>query len=316
MRVPGTREILAARGPKAAVDPQRPYGFFIERERSADGRIVDVAVVLLTNRECPWKCLMCDLWRHTLDERTPLGAIPAQLDYALERLPPAEQIKLYNAGNFFDPQAIPAEDHAAIAARLQPFARVIVENHPRLCGPRVLDFQQRLGKPLEVALGLETVHPEVLPRLNKGMTVEDYDRAVRFLVREGVDVRTFLLLRPPYLSEDEGIAWALRSLAHAFAQGSAAASVIPTRPGNGALDALLAEGLFTPPRLASLSRVLERALAEYAPGRRVWADLWEARRFAACGDCAERQLARLEQMNLEQRVLPGVACAECDFDGV
>jgi hypothetical protein len=68
--------------------------------------------------------------------------------------------------------------------------------------------------------------------------------------------------------------------------------------------------------LASLSRVLERALAEHAPGRRVWADLWEARRFAVCEVCAERQLARLEQMNLEQRVLPGVACAECDFDGV
>ena len=32
---------------------------------------------------------------------------------------------------------------------------------------------------LEVALGLETVHPEVLARLNKQMTLDDFARAVR-----------------------------------------------------------------------------------------------------------------------------------------
>ena len=35
------------------------------------------------------------------------GDIPAQIAYALDQLPPARQIKLYNSGNFFDHQAIP-----------------------------------------------------------------------------------------------------------------------------------------------------------------------------------------------------------------
>ena len=73
---------------------------------------------------------MCDLWRNTLTETVPTGAIPAQIDYALQRLPPARQIKLYNSGSFFDPQAIPLQDYPAIASSVKGFERVIVECHP------------------------------------------------------------------------------------------------------------------------------------------------------------------------------------------
>ena len=77
-----------------------PWAFFVEEERSAAGEVVPVATVFLTNRECPWRCVMCDLWRNTLAEETPAGAIPTQIEYALERLPAARQIKLYNSGSF------------------------------------------------------------------------------------------------------------------------------------------------------------------------------------------------------------------------
>src|SRR5579872_3248975 len=129
-----TKAILQARPPKNAVDVSRPYAFLLERECSASGEVVDVATIFLTNRECPWRCLMCDLWKNTTDETVPLGAIPQQIDYALERLGPARQIKLYNSGNFFDAHAIPPADHQAIARRVGRFERVIVENHPKLCG--------------------------------------------------------------------------------------------------------------------------------------------------------------------------------------
>ena len=60
----------------------------VETEADDDGGAVEVATVFLTNRECPWRCLMCDLWRNTLEETVPEGAIAAQIRYALERLPP------------------------------------------------------------------------------------------------------------------------------------------------------------------------------------------------------------------------------------
>ena len=46
-------------------------------------------------------------------------------------------MKLYNAGSFFDPRAVPDADYDAVAEALAGSARVIVESHPALVGPRV-----------------------------------------------------------------------------------------------------------------------------------------------------------------------------------
>src|SRR5438309_10072825 len=80
------RWILERRPPRDTVDSWKPHAFLVEEERAESGEIVSVATIFLTNRECPWRCLMCDLWKNTLTETGPLGAIPAQIDYALEEL--------------------------------------------------------------------------------------------------------------------------------------------------------------------------------------------------------------------------------------
>jgi hypothetical protein len=82
-------------------------------------------------------------------------------------------------------------------------------------------------------------------------------------------------------------------------------SLIPTRGGNGALDAL---GM-TAPTLGDLEAALTLALRN-APGR-VFADLWNLERFAGCAHCFAARRERLRMMNLDQRVRPGVACTNC-----
>ena len=248
--------ILDARPPKRPLDPWTPYAYFVESERTASGQIEDVATIFLTNKECPFRCTMCDLWKSTLNDRVPIGAIPAQIDYALARLPTAKSIKLYNAGNFFDPQAIPPEDYADIVARVRHFETVVVENHPRLTDERCARFCDLLGTRLEIAMGLETIHPKILPRLNKQMTVEDFNRSVELLIKHNIDVRAFILLKPPGLSEQEGIDWAFKSVAHAFAVGVGCCSVIPTRAGNGYMDRLQLSGEFSLPTIHSMAEVL------------------------------------------------------------
>lgn len=302
-------EILADRPPRSPVDPWRPHAFLVEPEHTAAGRIEDVATIFLTNRECPFRCVFCDLWKYTTEVRVPIGAIPAQIDFALSRLPAAQHIKLYNSGNFFDRQAIPTDDYGAIAERVSRFRTVIVENHPNLCTSAVFEFRKRMGGELEVALGLETIHPEVLPRLNKRMTIDDFARAVGFLLSGGVHVRGFILLKPPFLDEQAGIDWALRSLEYALDLGVRCCSVIPTRAGNGIMDRLQADGRFSPPRLRSLEMVLEEGL-RMARGR-VLADLWDAERLATCPHCTAARIERLRQMNLQQQVVPPVVC-DCE----
>jgi radical SAM enzyme (TIGR01210 family) len=325
--VPGTRSlhvddawVVARRGPKAPLDPTRAYAATWEEEPDAAGALVPTAVLFLTNRECPFRCVMCDLWMNTLDETVAARAIPTQIRAALAQLAPApafagvaagrRQVKLYNAGSFFDPQAIPPDDDEEIARLVAGFDRVVVEAHPAFLagvhGDRCVRFRDRLDGQLEVAIGLETAHPGVLARLNKRMTLAAFARGAGFLAENRIDLRVFVLLNPPFLRADEGVEWACRSLDLAAASGATACSVIPTRGGNGALEALGAD--FVTSRLPALEAVVEYGLS--LRGMRVFADLWDVERFFDC-TCSPARAERLREMNRRQAPAPAVTC-ECD----
>jgi radical SAM enzyme (TIGR01210 family) len=292
--------ILAQRPPRNAVSPDRPYAWLVEPEAAPGGRVVDVATLFLTNRECPFRCLMCDLWKNTLETSIAAGRIPAQIRWGLAQLPPARHLKLYNSGNFFDPQAIPPEDYPPIARLTDPFERVTVECHPRLVGRRCREFHRLLAADLEVAMGLETIHPDVLPRLNKRMTLDDFAGAVRALHEERIAVRAFLLVRPPFLSDVEGLEWARRSLDYAFSLGVGCCSLIPTRAGNGAMEELARQGLFAPPSLEALEGALEYGLSLRAGSVQV--DLWDIDCISPGAPHRTERVARLKRMNLSQRI--------------
>jgi radical SAM enzyme (TIGR01210 family) len=300
------RWILEHRSLKNQVNPQRPYAFLIEEELSSSGIAEPVITLFLTNRECPFRCLMCDLWKNTTDVSVQAGSIPEQIEFALKQLPPARHIKLYNSGNFFDTKAIPPEDYQAIAALLEPFDTVIVECHPKLLNERCLLFRDMLRGNLEIAIGLETVHPEVLLRLNKRMDLEDFRQSISFLKGHSILARAFILLKPPFLTEAEGVYWAKRSIDFAFDAGVECCVVIPTRAGNGALDWLHDNGFFSLPAIDSLEEVLAYGL-ELGAGR-VFADVWDLGIFSDCTHCFESRKSRLVLMNLQQVVLPEISC--------
>lgn len=318
------RFVLDHRGPVAVHDPWQAQGLAVEDEALPDGSLARTAVLFLTGRECPWRCVMCDLWRFTTVADTPLGAIPAQVAWARQTLvdqgEAVTQFKLYNASSFFDPKAVPFEDYEATARHLPRTRRVIVESHPALTGPAVERFRRALedctpegGAPpaLEVALGLETAHPAALASLNKRMTVQDFRQAAAGLLARAVSVRAFLLIHPPFIPADEQEMWLLRSIDEAFAAGASVVSLIPTRAGNGALEALTTERAFDPPSLSHVERALEAGLARAVGRGRLFLDLWDLDRTLHCAACIRLRTTRLQVMNHEQRVLPSIRCPTC-----
>jgi len=253
------RFIIDLRSPRPRHDPWRYQSITVEDEVTERGDTAHVGTVFLTGRECPWRCAMCDLWRFTTREDTPQGAIPSQIEAALQAWRGAgesvSRVKLYNASNFFDPRAVPEADYGAIASLLSGMDHVIVESHPSLTGSRVDRFAESLGGvTLEVAMGLETAHPAALDALNKRMTVDDFARAAGELRRRGISLRVFLLIHPPFVPREEQDEWLLRSVAFAVQCGASVISLIPSRAGNGAMEALARQGLFTEPTAEDVAR--------------------------------------------------------------
>ena len=301
------RFVVQHRAAKPPLDPQRAYAAVWEEERDDQGAPASTAVVFLTNRECPFRCVMCDLWVNTLDETVPRGAIAEQIRNALATLPPARHLKLYNAGSLFDPSAIPPDDLPEIARTAAGFERVIVESHPAFLagvyGDRCVQFRDLISGQLEVAIGLETAHTEVLARLNKKMTLETFTRAADFLRAHDIALRVFILLSPPFMPRGEAVEWACRSLDVAAECGASVSVVIPTRGGNGAMEAI--GDAFQPPSLRDLEAASEYGIS--IGGMRVFADLWNVERFFDC-DCAPARAARLRVMNRDQHAPERVSC--------
>jgi radical SAM enzyme (TIGR01210 family) len=303
------RWIVSNRGKKNSVDPGKPYLWLVEKERTVSGEIEETGIIFLTNRECSFHCLMCDLWKNTTDESLPVGAIPDQIELALEQMPDIKHLKLYNSGSFFDERAIPSKDYKRIASLVNSFETVIVESHPRLINEKCLVFRDLLKPDLQIALGLETVNTGILQKLNKQMTLEDFGNAVSFLTNQKILSRAFILLRPPLLSESEGIYWAERSIDFAFSIGVECCTVIPVRAGNGAMDLLMGRGDFSLPDIHSLETVLEYGI-ELNAGR-VFADVWDLALFSGCRKCIDQRSNRLIAMNLSQKIGSRQKCS-CD----
>jgi len=325
---PGRAHVRRLRGPRVAVDPEAPVAVWDEVEVAGPGRTVASRVVILAGAECRYTCAMCDLWRHTLPAPTAPGRLPRQVRLAVER--PWDDgaadgaargfgrwIKLYNGSNFFDPSAVPPDDLPAIARLVAGSGRVIVENHPRLTRDAVPRFRDRLACRLEVAMGLETVHADVLPRLGKQMTLDDFASACDRLRAWDVDIRAFVLLGLPWLEPDAFVAEAVRGVAFAAAHGVRHVSLVPLRPGNGFIDALVADGRCRLPTAAHVeqaaARLVDRVARPAATGAAngetggmvVTVDLWDWPRLAGtCAACREPRRLRLEWMNLAQATVP------------
>ena len=292
-------------------NPLQAHGSVLEAERRPDGRIEQALTLFAVGAECPFTCSFCDLWQWSIDGPTPAGALAAQVEQVLEPLGASypDRFKFYNASNFFDVRAVPSGDVARIAELTQSFSAVTVESHANTIGPPAVAFARRIAGRLEVAVGLETIHPVAMQHLNKRLELPRFDRAAGYLAEHGIDLRVFVLLGVPHIPASESNEWTVRTVAYAAERGASIVSIIPVRGGNGEMERLRTLGHFIPPTLTDLEAALDASPGTSATV--VTADLWDADRLPACEACRPARVARLTQMNATGAPQPRVECRTC-----
>ena len=318
-----TSQIRSARPPKVLRKAGESMGWVREQEPDSQGGLVSSRTYFLVGSECRFSCSMCDLWKYTLIEgRTPVGSLSAQIEEISHRISQessvatgGEWLKLYNASNFFDPANVDPQEYESIAKQCEGFDRVVVENHAALLSSNktqelVRRFRDMLSGDLEVAMGLETIDPLGMKWLNKAMTLEDFEHAVRFLGGEGIYVRAFVLLQPLGTPCEESVEWAVRSCQQATRWGAHRVSLIPTRAGNGFVETVATKIGWMPPTVADLERAFETLLrdrpenpSQGSSASIYTVDLWDWESIAGtCLICSRDRCERLQQMNYTQRL--------------
>ncbi|MCK5548290.1 MAG: archaeosine biosynthesis radical SAM protein RaSEA, partial [Thermoplasmata archaeon] len=229
-----------------------------------NGSVEDSLVIILRTKGCSWHrrggCLMCG-YHFDSDPSVKDDDVLTQLESALGRIKEEKIAKLYNSGSFFDEEEISGKLRKKILEALEgKVEKLVVETRPEFISDKPIKDALGHVKNLEVAVGLESANDLVLEKcVNKGFTFKDFEKGATTARDAGASVRTYLLVKPPFLTEKEAIEDAVSSAKKA-AKYSDVISFNPLNIQKGTLvEKLWRRGDYRPPWLWSVLDVIEKA---------------------------------------------------------
>ena len=280
-----------------------------------DGKVVDAWVIIFRTRGCYWArksgCSMCGYVNDVAVEVAPED-LEVQLDKVLPRHAGQPFVKVYTSGNFFDEREVFPEVRQKILKALgERCEKVMVETLSHLVRREPLEEGERHAQKFEIALGLESANDVVLRHaVNKMWGLREHVRAANLAHEVGVTVKSYLLLKPPFLTEREAIEDAVET-AHAVDGVSDTISVNPMNvQRNTVVDHLFHRGEYRPPWLWSVAEVLRRCRDLRAHVKSHPTAGGMRRGAHNCGECDPSFLAAIEEtsLGLGDR-LDALACA-------
>jgi len=262
-----------------------------------EGRRVKAFVVILRTSGCSWYrssggCSMCGYNEES--EPTSGEDLIAQFSKALERYDGEEVIKIYTSGSFLDHAEVPMAARDRILSESRDRAeRIVFESRP--------EFVENIdddASGLEIAIGLETADDGLRENcIGKGFTFEDFRSATSQAREKGAAVRTYLLLKPPGLTERSALDDAISSITAA----APVSDVISINPMNiqrrTKVEKLWQKGRYSPPWLWSLLEALRanedvKVVSHPSGGGK-------ARGVHNCGECDDAVLGAIRRFSLD-----------------
>ena len=274
-----------------------------------DDRLINEAgkalVIIMNSRGCDWAlgegggCSMCG-YHNDSDSAISPETISKQLDELGDIK--GETAKIYTSGSFPDPQEISLSEQSSILEIFasKGFTRVVVESRPEFVTDEALETLTSTSlEHVEIAFGLETSDDNIRKKcIQKGFTFDEYERATKLARNKGVGIRTYLLFKPPYITESAAMEDLARSLEVA-APHTDTFSINPMNIQRGTLlEKLFNKGFYRPPWYWSLFSVLENAgdveIVSFPSGGSL------LRGIHNCRNCDQQMASALDKYNISK----------------
>ena len=282
-------------------------------EEVLNGEIVEAGVVILRTRGCYWSikegCSMCGYFNDTVPGGVSDDMLREQWKSVRSILKGKKYAKIYTSGSFIDPTEVPFDFANEVMSDLSDMGveKVLIESLPEFVNPKNFNYDK--APKLEIAIGLESSNPVVLDKsVNKRLRWPHFVKVCKLARDNGAEVKAYILLKPPYLSEKESIEDAVKSAIDA-APHVDKISINPVNvQKNTVVEKLWFRNEWVAPWLWSVVEVLKKC--EDLPVR-VYSDPTGGgtRRGAHnCHDCNKKILQALNNHRLGLGDLKGLHC--------
>lgn len=195
-------------------DPRQFISTWREKE-ILDGEVADCLVVVLRTKGCHWSrssgCSMCG-YINDCAEAASGEDVLHQFEEAMATHAGERYLKIYTSGSFLDEDEIDLEAANSILERaLSAADRVLIESRAEfVTRERIMKTPER--RKIEVAMGMESASDVVLEQaISKNASLQDFQRACRVCRDADVGTRAYVLIKPPFLTEEEAILDAKRA---------------------------------------------------------------------------------------------------------
>jgi archaeosine synthase beta-subunit len=308
---------------KRIPDPNKPVYYWSEKDRYKD-KIVDAFVIILRTQGCSWMfhsgCTMCGYFNDSMLSQVTIDNLLNQYQTAMKKYNDEQIVKIFTSGSFLDKNEVPLSVQEHILSDLDTKTqKIAVETRPEYVTETSMNLvNQKLSHTeLDIGIGLETSQDQIRDiTINKGFRFQEYKKAVDIIHQHGYFIKTYILIKPPFLTEKEAIMDTKKTIDHVLflATKSDILSFNPTSiQKNTLVEYLWRRKQYRPPWLWSIIDILSYA-SNKEKNIRLQCDITgggKKRGAHNCPVCDHKVLEAIKEFSLTQdsKRLQGLDCS-------
>lgn len=160
-------------------------------------------IIYLNSGKCAWrKCIFCGWGKYEYPKKS-IRELKQILDEKL-RNEKVDSLKVFNSGSFLDENQIPRAFRSYLVKKCEQVGikELTIESRGQFLTKEFVEDMKSDKVKVNIGIGLEVADNEILKKLNKGITMEDYIKSAKFLRENGFGVRSYVLVNAPFSTQE------------------------------------------------------------------------------------------------------------------